>query len=82
MNLNDELTNYENQQKIKGKIFFMGEEYHNLRKNLCDKISKINSVANINGKGRDDLTYDILVSAEGLLTTITDSQSKSVRQVA
>lgn len=39
-------------------------------------------MANINGKGRDDLSYSILLAAEGLLTTITDSQSKSVRQVA
>ena len=36
----------------------------------------------MNGKGRDDLDYDILLAAEGLLTTITDSQSKSVRKVA
>ncbi len=60
----------------------IGEKYHSLRRTLCEKISKINSVANINGKGRDDLSYDILLAAEGLLTTITDSQSKSVRQVA
>ena len=60
----------------------IGEQYHSLRRELCEKISKINSVANINGKGRDDLSYDILLAAESLLTTITDSQSKSVRQVA
>ncbi len=30
-------------------------KYHILRKKLCKKICKINSVANIDGKGRDDL---------------------------
>lgn len=39
-------------------------------------------MANINGKGRDDLSYDILLAAENLLTKISDSQSKSLRSVA
>jgi len=53
-----------------------------LRKVLCEKIAKLNSVANINGKGRDDLRYDILIAAENVITKITDSQSKSIRIVA
>jgi hypothetical protein len=49
---------------------------------LCHQIAKLNSVANINGKGRDDLSYEILIAAENVITKITDSQSKSIRIVA
>lgn len=45
-------------------------------------ISRLNSIANIDGKGRDDLNYEILAAAENVLTTITTFQSKSVRTVA
>lgn len=68
---------------MKGKIFYQNQqEYHNIRKMLCSKIAKLNSVANINGKGRDDLSYEILIAAENVITKITDSQSKSIRIVA
>lgn len=68
---------------MKGKIFYHNEpEYHNIRKQLCEKLAKLNSVANINGKGRDDLNYEILTAAESVLTKISNSQSKSIRIVA
>ena len=74
---------YENSQKIRGKIFYQTEpEYHDARRKLCQKIAKLNSIANINGKGRDDLSYDILVAAENVLKKISDSHSKSLRTVA
>lgn len=53
-----------------------------MRNSLCEKIGKLNSVANISGKGRDDLSYNILLAAENVLTKISDSQSKSIRIVA
>lgn len=49
---------------------------------MCEKIGKLNSVANTSGKGRDDLSYEILLAAENVLTKISDSQSKSIRIVA
>lgn len=77
------LTEYEANQKIKGKIFYHSEpEYHQARRKLCQKIAKLNSIANIYGKGRDDLSYDILEAAENVLKKISDSQSKSLRTVA
>lgn len=77
------MTEYEISQKIKGKIFYQSEpEYHEARRKLCEKIAKLNSIANINGKGRDDLSYDILEAAENVLKKISDSQSKSLRTVA
>jgi hypothetical protein len=58
-----QLTNYEKEQHYKGKIFLSGQEYFKLRENLCKIISHLNSVANYEGKGRDDLSVDILLSA-------------------
>lgn len=58
------------------------EEYSSLRKKLCRIISKINSVANIEGKGRDDLTCDILIAAEGLIRRVSLEQSRAVCTLA
>jgi hypothetical protein len=54
---------FENDQKLRGKIFLCGAEYDRLRKQLCEKISRLNAVANIDGKGRDDLTFEVLSAA-------------------
>jgi len=43
---------------------------------------KINSVANSEGKGRDDLSIDILVSAESAIRKVTNIQSSAVRKLA
>lgn len=56
--------------------------YLELRSRLADQISLINSVANYDGKGRDDLSVKILISAESMLRTISPNQSKSVRKLA
>ena len=45
-------------------------------------MANINSVANSDGKGRDDLGVEILIAAEGMLRRISPSQSKSVRKLA
>jgi hypothetical protein len=42
---------------MKGKILVNSEEYNQLRNNMCKVICQINSVANVEGKGRDDLEY-------------------------
>ncbi len=49
---------------------------------MVDLITQINTVANINGKGRDDLSLDILLSAEGILRRISTNQSRSARFLA
>lgn len=40
---------------------------------LISKINKINSVANPEGKGRDDLEAEILFQAEGICRRISSS---------
>jgi len=39
-------------------------------------------VANLEGKGRDDLSFDILLEAEGILRRVTQDQSRAVRTLA
>ena len=53
-----------------------------MRSKLVNLICQINKVANSEGKGRDDLTLDILIAAEGVLRKVSDSKSKSVRHLA
>ena len=55
-----ELTLIEVKEKFKGKIIVQNEDYIKLKIKLAKIISQINSVANTEGKGRDDLTYEIL----------------------
>jgi hypothetical protein len=76
------LTSIEIWEKVKGKIFVINEEYSLNRKKLCKIISKINSVANVEGKGRDDLDYEILEEAESILRRVTKQQSNAVRILA
>jgi len=61
---------------------FLTSRYDKLRRKFAYQIAKINSVANNDGKGRDDLEIDILIAAEGILRRISPSQSMSVRKLA
>ena len=67
---------------MQGKIFLSGAEYEEQRKNLCGAISRLNSVANIEGKGRDDLGIEALLAAEQVLGSVTEEQARSVRILA
>ena len=77
-----ELNSIEIREKLRGRICVHNDDYERTRKSLCKVISVINSVANIEGKGRDDLSYDILIEAEGILRRVTKEQSKAVRKIA
>jgi len=45
-------------------------------------LGKINSVANPEGMGRDDLSSEVLLAAEGIFRRISPAQSKAVRGLA
>lgn len=45
-------------------------------------MGKINSVANPEGMGRDDLGNEVLLAAEGIYRRISPTQSKAVRNLA
>ena len=80
--IENELTNYENKSKIKGKLLINDKKYNELRTKLIFNILKINQIANINGKGRIDLPPEILFKAEKVLVTVSENQSKGMRNLA
>jgi hypothetical protein len=45
-------------------------------------VGKLNAIANTDGKGRDDLTVEVLEAAENVLATVTERQARSVRVLA
>lgn len=49
---------------------------------LVKIIGQINSVANPEGTGRDDLGVEILIQAEALIRRVSSTQSKAVRSLA
>ena len=69
-------------ERARGKIMLESSEYNKNRRRFVDVLNKINAVANQDGKGRDDLHYDILVQAEGICRRISSIQSKAVRKLA
>ena len=69
-----ELISMEMKEKSKGKFFLDSEEYNTSRKKLIKVIGQINSVANSEGNGRDDLDIDILVASERLIRNVYENQ--------
>lgn len=66
-----ELTAIENKEKAHGRIHIENVRHSNLRSKLIQILGKINSVANPEGMGRDDLSHDILQAAEGIFRRIS-----------
>lgn len=77
-----ELTQIEQREKARGRIVVDTQEYTDKRQKLIQILGKINSVANPEGMGRDDLSNDILLAAEGIYRRISPAQSKAVRNLA
>lgn len=77
-----EISSAEVRERAKGKIMVECTEHNKNRKKFVDILNKINSVANSEGKGRDDLEAEILLQAEGICRRISHSQSKAVRKLA
>ena len=69
-------------EKSKGRIVMDTPDYNQKRSKLIQVLGKINSVANQEGMGRDDLNNQILLAAEGILRRVSPQQSKAVRVLA
>ena len=80
--IENEITNYENKSKNKGKLLINDNKYNELRIKLINNILQLNKIANVNGKGRYDLPPDILFKAEKVLVTVSENQSKGMRNLA
>ena len=77
-----ELSEFEKKEKSKGRIVLNSLDYNKCRGKLTKIISSINSVANPEGTGRDDLGIEILIAAEKVSRKVTNTQSKAVRNLA
>ncbi|OMJ78668.1 hypothetical protein SteCoe_21474 [Stentor coeruleus] len=79
--LEHQITVLDSNYKEKNKSTIDSPEVFEMKSRLVTIIGKINSVANIEGKGRDDLTIDILNASEGLLRRMS-TQTKCIRNLA
>ena len=77
-----ELATIEQREKARGRIQIDSVEYTEKRVKLIQILGKINSVANPDGMGRDDLGNSILLAAEGIYRRISPTQSNAVRNLA
>jgi hypothetical protein len=77
-----ELSQVEQKEKSRGRIVIDSPDYVQRRTKLIQILGKINSVANPEGMGRDDLSNDILLAAEGIFRRVSPNQSKAVRILA
>jgi hypothetical protein len=77
-----ELSLIEQREKSRGRIVVDTQEYIQKRSKMIQILGKINSVANPEGMGRDDLSNDILAAAEGIFRRVSPNQSKAVRVLA
>ena len=77
-----DLSIVEQREKSRGRIVIDSQEYVQKRTKLISILGKINSVANPEGMGRDDLSNDVLLAAEGIFRRVSPHQSKAVRVLA
>jgi hypothetical protein len=77
--IEEKINFLETKNEIKTRV--ENEEIFELKSKLVTIIGKINSVANIEGKGRDDLTIDILKASEGLLKRVS-TQTRCITNLA
>ena len=77
-----DLAQIEQKEKARGRIVVDTVEYTEKRSKLITILGKINSVANPEGMGRDDLSNDILLAADGIFRRVSPHQSKAVRVLA
>lgn len=55
IDIEKEITSAEVRERAKGKILVECSDYNKNRRKLVEVVNKVNSVANPDGKGRDDL---------------------------
>lgn len=66
-----DLSSIEQREKTRGRIVMDTPEYNKKRTKLIGILGKINSVANPEGMGRDDLSNDILMATEGIFRRVS-----------
>jgi hypothetical protein len=77
-----EMKSYEMLEKLKGRVVIRAPAYDKIRTRFIEICCQINSVANTAGKGRDDLTLDVLIAAEEISRQVSNYKSRAVRKLA
>jgi hypothetical protein len=49
------------------------------RRRFVEVLGKLNSVSNVEGKGRDDLTIEIMLTAEGIIRRCSPCPSNAIK---
>eukprot|EP00826_Nyctotherus_ovalis_P009339 TRINITY_DN1245_c0_g1_i6.p2 TRINITY_DN1245_c0_g1~~TRINITY_DN1245_c0_g1_i6.p2 ORF type:complete len:305 (-),score=88.46 TRINITY_DN1245_c0_g1_i6:118-1032(-) len=80
--LEKQIHSFEIRERLKGKVVLNCEAYNELRRKFVELCGNINSVTNPEGKGRDDLSVNILIAAEGISRKVSNLQSRAVRKLA
>jgi uncharacterized protein YdaT len=80
----NELTSEIRKEKRKGTIITsqLNPIAKNLRSQFIDQFKEMNSVANVEGKGRDDLGVEVLEEAEKVLMQVSKAESETLRSLA
>lgn len=71
-------------QKQRGTIITsqLSPRAKTLRAQFIDQFKQMNSVANVDGKGRDDLGVEVLEEAENVLKQVSKAESETLRSLA
>lgn len=78
-----EMQQLEAQLEASGLNIYQNETYNEKRGELVYYLSQINAVANVNGKGRDDLTdIEILKAAENVSNELKPGQAQAIQVLA
>ena len=80
--IDKKIQNFEITERLKGKVVLGCEAYDELRRKFITICGSINSVANSEGKGRDDFTVEILIAAESISRRVSNLQSRAVRKLS
>lgn len=78
------LRKLEKKEIRSGKVVTGGQGVDSVvyKTQMVNCLREMNSVANLEGKGRDDLGVDILIEAENVLTQISSAESVTLRKLA
>jgi len=83
IDLEKKLSEFEKSQSKRGIVIIQASpDYNKLRSSLIRQLCEINSVANVQGKGRDDFDVTVLLAAEATKLKVTETESQAVRKLA
>lgn len=78
-----QMTQMEIELERQGEDLTTNQEYNEVRQQLLAQVAQVNTICNMNGKGRDDLTdVAILQAAEQIPETLLTNQARSIQALS